>query len=197
MPAEDRRKARTRRWLQKALLALIQERGYENVTIQDITDRADTARVTFYRHYKDKSELLMDCLATFYEELRPYLKQMSPNELPDMDDEPLNLLLYRHVAAHHHLYRALLCGPLAALVQRQIRVYLAEYVQENLTAIMAGQEVGMDFHVVANMTASSSLGMIVWWLENDRPCPIEQLAKSVYQFNLTGVLGIIGTGKLS
>ena len=56
----DRRKDRTRQWFQQALLDLIQERGYEDITIQDIVDRANTARVTFYRHYKDKEELLRE-----------------------------------------------------------------------------------------------------------------------------------------
>ena len=58
----DRRVLRTRRALREALLSLILEQGYESVTIEEITDRADVGRTTFYLHYRDKEELLLECI---------------------------------------------------------------------------------------------------------------------------------------
>lgn len=55
----DRRVRRTRRALQDSLTSLILEKGYDAVTVEDITDRADLGRTTFYLHYKDKEELLI------------------------------------------------------------------------------------------------------------------------------------------
>jgi len=49
----DRRIGRTRRLMHEALMALIVEKGYEAVTVQDILDRADVGRSTFYAHYRD------------------------------------------------------------------------------------------------------------------------------------------------
>jgi AcrR family transcriptional regulator len=54
----DRRVRRTRELLRSALLSLIQEKGYERITVRDILDRADVGRSTFYAHYRDKDELL-------------------------------------------------------------------------------------------------------------------------------------------
>jgi AcrR family transcriptional regulator len=54
----DRRIQRTRQLLRNALFALIIERGYESIAIQDITERANLGRATFYLHYQDKEELL-------------------------------------------------------------------------------------------------------------------------------------------
>ena len=54
----DRRVRRTRRQMRDALLALVMEHGYESVTIQQITDKADLSRATFYLHYKEKDERL-------------------------------------------------------------------------------------------------------------------------------------------
>lgn len=48
----DRRVRRTRRALQDSLTSLILEKGYDAVTVEDITDRADLGRTTFYLHYK-------------------------------------------------------------------------------------------------------------------------------------------------
>ena len=61
-PTVDRRVRRTQRLLSDALLALIVEKGIDAITIKDITDRADVAYMTFFRHYKDKDALLLQRL---------------------------------------------------------------------------------------------------------------------------------------
>jgi AcrR family transcriptional regulator len=61
MAKTDRRVERTRELLQKALIELIAERGYDAITIQDIVDRANIGRTTFYLHYNSKDELFMSC----------------------------------------------------------------------------------------------------------------------------------------
>ena len=55
----DRRVRRTRQLLRDALMELTLERGYDRVTVQDILDRADVGRSTFYAHYRDKDDLLV------------------------------------------------------------------------------------------------------------------------------------------
>src|SRR3990172_2299341 len=61
MTKTDRRIQRTREVLQKALIELISERGYDAITIQDIVDRANVGRTTFYLHYRSKDDLFMSC----------------------------------------------------------------------------------------------------------------------------------------
>src|SRR5512147_2280747 len=56
----DRRIQRTRQSLRTALLALIKEKGYDAISIEDITERANVGRATFYLHYKDKEDLLLE-----------------------------------------------------------------------------------------------------------------------------------------
>jgi AcrR family transcriptional regulator len=55
----DRRVQRTRRLLHKAFMSLILEKKYESITVQEILDRADVGRSTFYMHFRDKDELLV------------------------------------------------------------------------------------------------------------------------------------------
>ena len=61
MAKPDRRVQRTRELLQKTLIELMQERGYESITIQEIVDRANIGRSAFYLHYANKDELFMNC----------------------------------------------------------------------------------------------------------------------------------------
>src|SRR5204863_8154645 len=56
--ATDRRVQRTRQLLQDALISMMIEKGYEATTVQDIIDRADVGRATFYAHFADKRTLL-------------------------------------------------------------------------------------------------------------------------------------------
>src|SRR5881396_2641445 len=67
----DRRVQRTRKLLQDALVSLMIEQGYEATTVQDIIDRANVGRATFYAHFADKETLLVSRL----EDLRAMLAQ--------------------------------------------------------------------------------------------------------------------------
>src|SRR5690242_13310 len=57
--APDRRIQRTRQLLLDSLIQLILEKGYESITVQDIIDRANVGRSTFYSHFQDKEDLLL------------------------------------------------------------------------------------------------------------------------------------------
>ena len=56
----DRRIQRTRQSLRTALLELIKEKDYDAISIEEITERANVGRATFYLHYKDKEDLLLE-----------------------------------------------------------------------------------------------------------------------------------------
>ena len=96
MAKTDRRVQRTRELLQKALIELIGERGYEALTIRDIVDRANVGRTTFYLHYSSKDELFMSCHKAMVSEfhLGPPLSReelLSPAAPPGMTSA------YRHL----------------------------------------------------------------------------------------------------
>ena len=54
----DRRIQRTRQLLEDALIALILEKGYDKITVQNIVDQANVGRSTFYSHFLDKDDLM-------------------------------------------------------------------------------------------------------------------------------------------
>jgi AcrR family transcriptional regulator len=61
MALPDRRVQRTRELLQRALIDLISQGAYDSITIQEIVDRANVGRTTFYLHYTSKDDLLISC----------------------------------------------------------------------------------------------------------------------------------------
>src|SRR5919112_2023535 len=71
----DARVRRTRDALGDALIALMQEKPFETITVQDVLDRAHVSRSTFYSHYTDKDDLLMSDADEFFEALSMALSQ--------------------------------------------------------------------------------------------------------------------------
>ena len=101
--ATDRRVRRTRKLLRDALLALMAERGYESITVQDILDRANVGRSTFYTHFYDKEDLLLSGL----EEIRQIFERSNAGA-GALACAPLSLGLFRHVLEYEPSYRALI-----------------------------------------------------------------------------------------
>src|SRR5689334_1720002 len=97
--ALDRRAQRSRELILEALFALMTERGYERLTIQNLIDRAGVGRATFYAHFDSKEELL----ATSIGRLRAWLVQMHRAA----GGEPFGFTLpfFQHLASHQRIYR--------------------------------------------------------------------------------------------
>src|ERR1700736_7024870 len=96
MDMHDRRVKRTQNLLVKALIALSLEKGYEAVTIRDITERADIGYATFFRHYRDKDELLEGVLDVVQAELIDLLCPATVG----IDPTAIGVLLFRYVQEH-------------------------------------------------------------------------------------------------
>jgi AcrR family transcriptional regulator len=106
--AEDRRRRRTRTALLTALLDLIVEKGYAEVTVQDIVDRADVGRSTFYMHFLDKRALLLSGVEELYSFLA---QQRAALEAPTPASARLlgySLPLLEHVQRNVRVCRVLL-----------------------------------------------------------------------------------------
>src|SRR6476659_7313908 len=110
----DRRVSRTRRALKEALTDLILEKGYEGITIQDVLDRADVGRSTFYAHFVDKDDLLMAILAD--------LEMPAPDTStwkPDDHAFGWTLELFRHFGSGKRLFKAVASSQSGALARRE------------------------------------------------------------------------------
>jgi AcrR family transcriptional regulator len=72
----DRRIGRTRRALKEALTALVLEKGYDSLTVEELTQRADLSRTTFYLHYRDKEQLLLESVDVMVNDLIRQITQL-------------------------------------------------------------------------------------------------------------------------
>jgi len=169
----DRRVSRTRRQLRKALMELILERGYNAVTIEDITERADLGRTTFYLHFHDKEELLVESLEEIAEELKFQVEQTASlqTEEGSARQNPVSVV-FRHVDANRDLYRIILQGEGSTQAASRIRDIIEEAATDFFARHMseytsAPPEVPRG--VMAGYFAGAMLGFIMLWLEKQLP----------------------------
>jgi AcrR family transcriptional regulator len=105
--SDDRRIGKTRRMLQDALFSLMQDKQYNKITIQEIIDRADVGRSTFYSHYETKDDLLLGCIEHLLESLNQYI-----DNYLDMEEERPRLLplveLFDHIKENSKILKGLM-----------------------------------------------------------------------------------------
>jgi AcrR family transcriptional regulator len=183
----DRRKRRTKRLLAEALLALIQEKPYDSLTIQDITDRADVGRATFYMHYRDKEDLLSDALVQHYRAIAERLG-MSRD---DMQRAVPIRLLFEHVRQHAAMYHLLLSGLGQSRVYFVTRAVLAQYIATQLRFRRA-QSDDVPIEWVTLHIAGAILTLLHGWLEAGMPHPPEQMERIAQRLIGEGVRAVLG-----
>lgn len=175
----DRRIQRTQQLLGNALIALSAEKGYDNVTIRDITERANVAYITFFRHYRDKRELLLQRLQQVVIELEVAARQAVPDETPAYH-ETEGLYIFRHVRQHRDFYSLLDYGS----ARKQIQKALARMIQGHFE--LHATTIPVD--IAAHHCAVSLIGLIDWWLEHDMPYTPERMAEIYYQIIVKPIL---------
>jgi len=185
----DRRAVRTRRALREALIALILEKGYDAITVQDITDRADLNRGTFYLHYHDKQDLLLSSSADVFDELAAQLTPVTPEHLTIDVPERNLILIYQHVAANADFYRVMLGNHGVPAFIRRLRHIMAQWSLARLEALRAlGVPLtSLPSEFTANYMSGAVIGVTEWWLENDMPLTPEELARCTLQLSVSGL----------
>lgn len=197
LPRPDRRIPRTRRQLRESLLSLIVEKGYDAVTVEDITTRADLGRTTFYLHYRDKEELLLESIEALTADLREQIERSPISEWDFAQDQPPPILLvFRHAAENAGLYRIILQGEGATRAAQGIRNLISRVVLDVLTVRVPHEGLRIAPSVPPDVFSSYFAGALMaftnWWLEQDMPYSPEEMTKMFRRLFFGGGLDTLG-----
>jgi AcrR family transcriptional regulator len=135
----DRRVQKTRKLLQDALIELVGEKGYESITIQEILDKANVGRSTFYAHFQDKDQLLHSILdrldELFDQHEKLVLDAMKTVGHADHMELPLGLSptlsLFHFVGQNHRFFKAMLGNRGYGIFARPVYDYVFAHVHES------------------------------------------------------------------
>ena len=158
---DDRRVRRTRAALREALVALIVERGWDGFSVQDLCQRADVGRSTFYMHFADKEEVLGGAFADLGRELRGQLARSGAAR-------PLgfSIGLFQHAQEHLTVFRAWVGRRSSHIVQGKMRDLVLELVREDLARLLPS---GSRRDGVAAFLAGALFELLIWSLEAKPP----------------------------
>ena len=164
-PITDRRVRRTRTALLHALLSLMIEKGYDAITVQDLIDRADIGRSTFYAHFTDKSDLLHEAMSGLRAIVEPGPEGPPPDRRRPL---PFSLRMFQHVQDQHLLLRALLGHPGASSVLSEIEQILLDVARIELSTLAGPPAtVRVPLDLLARTVVASYLAALTWWVSND------------------------------
>lgn len=174
----DRRIDRTRETLRKALIPLILERGYDAITVQDIADNANVGRATFYLHYRDKDELLLECVDAIVADFIRQIEQHPAEEWIASDGKTIRQV-FEFAARNANLFRVILRGHGSLSTSRRLQQIVAEKASLVIQAATtrSGIHLAIPVEVISNFFAGSLLALINWWLEEERTYTADQMAE--------------------
>lgn len=187
-PRRDRRVSKTRKALKEALTDLILKKGYEGVTVQDIIDRADVGRSTFYAHFIDKDDLLMAILADL--------------EMPGLDpsswkpDDPAfgwTLALFRHFGSVKRLFKAVASSQSGSVARRETTARLEKLAQAELSRLKAARKLdAFRLETIVRFLVGTFLGFMDWWMrEENEHLPAEQVDHAYRSLVLPGLANVL------
>ncbi|MFM8322773.1 MAG: TetR/AcrR family transcriptional regulator, partial [Chloroflexota bacterium] len=162
------------------------------VTVEELAQRADVSRATFYLHYRDKDELLLDyfsgIVASRIQRFADFPLSALRAEMDGLDQELLLPLserpiagIFQHAAEHAALYRLALredCASRVAGQLQQITVTALDDLLHNKVK-EAGLETGLlaPLDLVAHTFVAAFLACLTWWLDQGMPYPPQQMAQ--------------------
>ena len=182
-PKVDRRVRRTRDALGDALIALIQEKQFDDITVQEVLDRAGIGRSTFYAHYRDKDDLFLSDMEEFFEMMSTILlrhPEASKRVAPVRE-------LFAHVAEMGQLPSALLASGKMQDFQEMAQEYFARAIEQRLVVVASsrfsspGQRTAM-----AHAFAGALMSLLLWWFHHGATPSPEEMDRLFHEMVWSG-----------
>jgi AcrR family transcriptional regulator len=203
-PKIDRRVQRTLQSLRTALLELIKEKDYDEISIEEITERANVGRTTFYLHYKDKEDLLMEEFSTIMYERAQVLAEIPFSVWVPVSDEDLQknesqrpmLLVFEHIHNNSELYYLLLKSTNSSKIIERIRKISTDAIVKFVEAKMETDPLPILTKVPIEFFAAFFSGALIsvvsWWIREDMRHSPEEVTDMFRSLFFSGTAGTFG-----
>ncbi|MEB2629436.1 TetR/AcrR family transcriptional regulator [Peribacillus frigoritolerans] len=199
----DLRVIRTKNSIRTALVELIEEKGFETITVKDITTKAKINRGTFYAHYQDKFDLMTKCQEEIMQGMSDIAKQNIPDVIAELGtDSPLNkpftvfVSIFEYLNVNSEFMKAAL-GPKGDLsFQTKIKDFMLKTLFENdQNALIKEENLLVPGHFLISYIASAHIGVIQQWLDSERKESPQEMARILSTITVNGPFFAAGLKK--
>lgn len=181
---EDRCVQRTQKSLRDALIELITEKHYDAISVQDIIERANVGRSTFYLHFRDKEDLFR---GDWQRMLEFFVGQITTENLQAGRIFPIREL-FAHLKDFHHLYRSLVKSGKIDRLFAYGQKYLGQRIEVRINFVLnLNGQTAIPIPILANYLACEVFSQLKWWLDNDMPYSPEQMDNFFHRLIMPGV----------
>jgi AcrR family transcriptional regulator len=195
MDKTDRRVRRTRESLHKALISLALEKQYDSITVQEVLDRADVGRSTFYTHFQSMDELLISGMQELRATLNSALENQRKSAKRHENVIAFSRAMFEHAYGFRNVYFALLNTGAWPIVRQQLQDVLEELIRRECKAEItklktANSDVPVDLFV--HYLTSAFFAVLIWWMDRRSrltPSQIDEIFRSLVTPTLHAVLG--------
>lgn len=178
---DDRRVQRTKQRLYSAFMQLVDEKPFDKITVQEILERADVGRTTFYTHFESKEDLFIGS----HEQIVRVISQSFFSETGDLRTEPSpELMTFLQMSQQNRdTYFYLMGGAQGGEILRLLRDRIAQHLDEQLRTLFQENESRVPFTVLAQHVASSIVSVTSWWIDKRAPYTVQEIATMLHQMN--------------
>ncbi|ASV67287.1 TetR/AcrR family transcriptional regulator [Cytobacillus sp. FSL W7-1323] len=172
---EDRRVVRTRTNLKSAMLKLLSEKDFKEISITEISKVANCNRVTFYSHYKDSSHLLEDIFQDYLEQLAQYFRDSFKGKKSFLLSDPTrNVPIFEYVQKNQFVFSLMLIGEVIPGSQNHFCETITSISRSEL---QLKEEVWFDIEAINFYETYALLGLFIFWIKEDFQTTPEEMAQ--------------------
>lgn len=173
MTKVDRRILKSQEALKKAIIELMSEKNFDDITIQDLSDRANVSRGTIYLHYLDKYDLLDKLIEEHINELRSLCRSAS-----ELDFIEATLIWTEYLESNYSFFSMMHASKGAPYFRNRFLNFLVDEFRAEVN-VTKGINHGLNDEVIIRFIASAYAGVVEWWFTNEKPVPHQVLAKQL------------------
>ena len=167
-------------------------KSYEDVTVQDVIDRANVGCSRFYAHFQDKEALLLSEFETFQ---RMFEKHLFNEPAADTNPWSLSLTMFQHAQGNLQLYKALASKQGGSPALEYLQKYLSSLLLAHLNQQFSNKhDVTVPPEILARYLVSAFMSNLTWWLDNNLPYSAERINEMFRQLTQPGVEGVMFAG---
>jgi AcrR family transcriptional regulator len=179
----DRRTRRTREVLGDALVGLMHEKPLQKIKVNEVLDRAEVGRSTFYSHYRDKEDLFLSDVDDFWEAVS---KKLSRECEASRRVAPVREL-FEHAAQARAFYAALVKSEKVHDVMDLGMGHFARAIEQRLQELQLAEGLSrVHRQAVAHSLAGALFSMLSWWLDRGMPEAAAEMDKLYHRLVWSG-----------
>lgn len=172
----DRRILKTQKEVMRAFTELLSEKDFNQITINEIADRADVSRGTVYLHYIDKYDLLDKCMDNYFNKL--FESCIPLDDTKHLPSKHLIIHAFEYLEQHASIYTALLINKGISPFRKRMLAAIQESIGELVDTSDINQE--MNREVLIQFLSSAVVGVLEWWIINSLPVPATDMVKQLW-----------------